>query len=223
MSKPRFDFYQTDTSVTVSIFIKGANEDDVQVNIGDSSLSVSVNLPATGAETALVIDPLFSRVNKEASSYKVYSTKIDVVLDKAAPGVQWRKLEADSSSVGAGTTPSYIAAAASSSAAPSASVPAATTTAAPTRPRSKWDTLKLDDDDDDEAKGGAGAGAEGEADINKFFQKLYADADEDTKRAMLKSYQESGGTTLSTDWSKVGQGRVETRPPEGMVAKKWEQ
>jgi suppressor of G2 allele of SKP1 len=38
----------------------------------------------------------------------------------------------------------------------------------------------------------------------RFFQQLYADADEDTRRAMLKSYQESGGTALSTNWKEVG-------------------
>jgi suppressor of G2 allele of SKP1 len=38
---------------------------------------------------------------------------------------------------------------------------------------------------------------------------------------MIKSYQESNGTALSTNWSEVGKKRVEISPPEGMVAKKW--
>ena len=45
--------------------------------------------------------------------------------------------------------------------------------------------------------------AGGDAAVNGFFQQLYANADEDTKRAMLKSYTESGGTSLSTDWKEV--------------------
>lgn len=57
--------------------------------------------------------------------------------------------------------------------------------------------------------------------VQGFFQKIYKDADPDTKRAMIKSYQESNGTSLSTNWSEVGKGPVETSPPEGMVAKKW--
>lgn len=43
----------------------------------------------------------------------------------------------------------------------------------------------------------------GDAAVNSFFQQIYAGADEDTRRAMLKSYTESGGTALSTDWNEV--------------------
>lgn len=37
---------------------------------------------------------------------------------------------------------------------------------------------------------------------------------------MMKSFTESNGTCLSTNWDEVGKGTVETRPPEGMIAKK---
>lgn len=45
--------------------------------------------------------------------------------------------------------------------------------------------------------------------VDGFFKKLYAGADDDTRRAMMKSYQESGGTALSTDWKDVGKRRVD--------------
>jgi hypothetical protein len=32
---------------------------------------------------------------------------------------------------------------------------------------------------------------------------------------MMKSYQESGGTTLSTNWDEVKKGKVEVKPPAG--------
>ena len=57
--------------------------------------------------------------------------------------------------------------------------------------------------------------------MNEFFQKLYADADEDTRRAMMKSYVESGGTTLSTNWDEVRKAPVTVKPPEGSEYKKW--
>lgn len=45
--------------------------------------------------------------------------------------------------------------------------------------------------------------------VDGFFKKLYANADADTRRAMVKSYVESNGTSLSTNWSEVGKGKVQ--------------
>lgn len=45
--------------------------------------------------------------------------------------------------------------------------------------------------------------------VDGFFKKLYAGADPDTRRAMMKSFYESKGTALSTNWSEVGKGPVE--------------
>lgn len=61
----------------------------------------------------------------------------------------------------------------------------------------------------------------GDAALNSFFQKIFSDADEDTKRAMMKSYQESGGTALSTNWDEVGKAKMEVKPPAGSEWKKW--
>ncbi|OJD22394.1 hypothetical protein ACJ73_06262 [Blastomyces percursus] len=49
--------------------------------------------------------------------------------------------------------------------------------------------------------------------VDSFFKKLYAKADPDTRRAMVKSYYESEGTALSTNWSEVGKSKVEVKPP----------
>ncbi|OAP60144.1 hypothetical protein AYL99_05146 [Fonsecaea erecta] len=45
--------------------------------------------------------------------------------------------------------------------------------------------------------------------VDGFFKKLYASADEDTRRAMMKSFYESNGTALSTNWKEVGSKKVE--------------
>ena len=48
--------------------------------------------------------------------------------------------------------------------------------------------------------------------LQNLFQTLYKDADDDTKKAMMKSYQESGGTALSTNWKEVSAGKVPVQP-----------
>jgi len=61
-----------------------------------------------------------------------------------------------------------------------------------------------------------------DADVNSLFSKIFESGDENTKKAMMKSMQESGGTVLSTNWDEVGKKRVEVSPPDGMEFKKWD-
>lgn len=39
--------------------------------------------------------------------------------------------------------------------------------------------------------------------VDAFFQKIYKNATEDQRRAMMKSFQTSNGTVLSTNWDDV--------------------
>jgi len=63
---------------------------------------------------------------------------------------------------------------------------------------------------------------EPEEDVNSLFAKIYNSGDENTRRAMMKSMQESNGTVLSTNWEEVGKKQVEVSPPDGMEYKKWD-
>ncbi|KAI0449423.1 SGS-domain-containing protein [Xylaria acuta] len=97
-------------------------------------------------------------------------------------------------------------------------VAAKTSSSAPAYPTSSrkgpknWDNID-DGDDEDPSKNG---------DVNSFFQQIYKDADEDTKRAMMKSFVESNGTALSTSWSDAKSKTYKTQPPDGVEAKEWE-
>lgn len=68
------------------------------------------------------------------------------------------------------------------------------------------------------AEGSTGEGGEGagksEKDLEAFFQSIYGDLGEEGKRAMMKSFTESGGTVLSTDWGDVGARKVIPQPPK---------
>lgn len=69
-----------------------------------------------------------------------------------------------------------------------------------------WSNFLIKDDDDKS---------------EDFFANLYKDVDDDTRRAMMKSYVESNGTVLTTNWEEAKEKTFETSPPEGMEAKKW--
>ena len=44
---------------------------------------------------------------------------------------------------------------------------------------------------------------EEEKSVDSFFQRIYKNATDEQRRAMVKSFQTSGGTVLSTNWSEV--------------------
>ncbi|XP_026479045.1 protein SGT1 homolog [Ctenocephalides felis] len=83
----------------------------------------------------------------------------------------------------------------------------------PTKANEKWEQIARDFEEEK---------PEGDAALNALFQKIYGESNEDVRRAMNKSFMESGGTVLSTNWNEVGKEKVEVRPPDGMEYKKWD-
>ncbi|OMO66289.1 Tetratricopeptide TPR-1 [Corchorus olitorius] len=135
--------------------------------------------------------------------YEVMSTKIEIRLTKAEP-IQWTSLEFTREV-----------------ALPQRVNLLSVTAERPVYPSSKpkrvdWDKLEAQVKEEKDEK------LDGDAALNKFFRDIYQDADEDTRRAIQKSFVESNGTVLSTNWKEVGAKKVEGSPPDGMEMKKWE-
>ncbi|KAF4632536.1 hypothetical protein G7Y89_g5598 [Cudoniella acicularis] len=208
--KIREEFYQTSTNVTIEILAKGVPQKETQVEIQEGELGVSFPL-GTGTYD-YTITPLFRRVDPSKSSFRITPHKIEIILHKAVPGIKWPTLEGTEKIVSSATVPEddeKIKAAVLEAQKEKEKAPAYPTSSR-TGPKN-WDKVVEDKADEDE-----------EAGVDDFFKKLYKGSDDDTRRAMMKSYIESNGTSLSTNWDQVGTQTFQTEPPEGMEAKKWD-
>ena len=84
----------------------------------------------------------------------------------------------------------------------------------PTSSRNKgtnWDKLATDfmaSEEESSKTAAKDPNAGGDKALNELFQKLYADATDDQRKALVKSYTESNGTALSTDWDSVKKVRL---------------
>ncbi|KAI0068222.1 SGS-domain-containing protein [Artomyces pyxidatus] len=208
----RHEYYETDEKLTVSIFDRGADPEQVVVKFEPRSVSLRgpslfVVVYEHGGKK-LVLSPLKGQIDPNQSDFVVGKVKTELRLVKAAQG-RWGGLIGDS--------PDPLA---SSSFVPSP-VPEKAGTTLP-QARKNWDKITTTVLEAEKPKTSQeDPNVNGDNTLNEFFQSLYGNADEDTRRAMIKSFQESGGTALSTNWSEVGKAPVPIQPPKGSEARKW--
>ncbi|KAK0636064.1 SGS domain-containing protein [Bombardia bombarda] len=228
--KLRSDFYQSNTHVAVSLFGKGIKKEELKVEFSDKQVQIGP-IPR---EVAPYVKPgdreststlfLGGEIVPSGSRWSATTRKIELVLRKATPGVKWSTWGEEkigsvafseaAESAKANKQPAAAAqAAAAAASAPSivadAHVPAYPTSSK-TGPKD-WDKLEDGEEDDQEKQ-----------DVNFFFKQLYKGAAPEQQRAMMKSFTESNGTALSTDWNDVKARKVETLPPDGVEVKKWD-
>nr|XP_027784718.1 protein SGT1 homolog isoform X2 [Marmota flaviventris] len=160
-SKIKYDWYQTESQVIITLMIKNVQKNDVNVEFSEKEIEIKMKKPEA---------------------------------------VRWEKLE------GQGDVPTskqFIADV--KNLYPSSS-----------HYTRNWDKLvgEIKEEEKNEK-------LEGDAALNKLFQQIYSDGSDEVKRAMNKSFMESGGTVLSTNWSDVGKRKVEINPPDDMEWKKY--
>lgn len=89
-------------------------------------------------------------------------------------------------------------------------------TAPPPIHKQNWDKLAKEVEKSEETE------AQSEEALNQLFKKIYSNASPEVQKAMNKSFSESGGTVLSTNWDEVSKGKVDVKPPNGTEFRKWD-
>ncbi|XP_034946021.1 protein SGT1 homolog [Chelonus insularis] len=200
--KIKYDWYQTESNVVITVLTK--NAENVKVQFEDFTLSVGAKLPS-GNEYSLELD-LAHHIVPQQCSFKVVPSKIEIKLKKR-DALRWTVLEGNPAvSDSVQPIPREILQSNQPPKYPSSS-----------KKSKDWNKVEkeLEKQEADEK-------LEGDAALNSLFQKIYCSGSDEVRRAMNKSFQESGGTVLSTNWSDVGQNKVEMRPPDGMEWKSWD-
>ncbi|XP_031711177.1 protein SGT1 homolog isoform X1 [Anarrhichthys ocellatus] len=189
----KHDWYQTESQVIVTVMAKNVPKDGVCVNFMEKELSATIQL-ASGENYNLDLHLLFPIVPQQ-SNFKILTTKVEFKLKKT-DAMRWEKLEGEGqeSNIKHFDPNQY----------PSS------------HSACNWDKVMVDLGEEEKTEK-----LEGDAALNKLFQQIYCDGTDEVKRAMNKSFMESGGTVLSTNWVDVGKRKVEMNPPEDVEFKKY--
>ncbi|XP_066562766.1 protein SGT1 homolog isoform X2 [Amia ocellicauda] len=190
----KYDWYQTESQVIVTILVKNTTKDDVNIQFEERMLHAAIKLPS--GEDFNLETHLLHPIDPQQSTFKILSSKIEIKMRKTE-AIRWEKLEGEGAQACVKHfTPSQY---------PSSS-----------HYTKNWDKLVVDIKEEEKNEK-----LEGDAALNKLFQQIYSDGSDEVKRAMNKSFMESGGTVLSTNWMDVGKRKVDVSPPDDAEWKKF--
>lgn len=202
VSRPRYDWYQTSSDVYINIMVKKLKKEEISVSFGENEVTVDIHQEGGLSCSLLIL--LAHAVVEGKCSFKVLSSKIELKMRKAE-GLQWSTLE---------TTPRETQKDPQKA---EKEEPVHHKYPSSSHYTRNWDKLVAEVKAEEKEEK-----PEGDAALNKLFQKIYGDGSDEVKKAMNKSFMQSGGTVLSTNWQEVGKEEVAVKPPDGMEWKKYE-
>jgi suppressor of G2 allele of SKP1 len=214
--KISYKWHQTDNRVYIEINFALKKKEDLNITIGNRKVSIS--FPVDGSSNYELNLDLFDEIDAQNSAYNVHLNRIEVQLEKILKGRNWTLLERPDSvneKILETVVPKPVG---QDNAAPQG-VPSY-----PSSSKTKKDWSKIDREIEEDMKKNKDDYAD-EDPLNKFFKEIYKNSDENTRKAMMKSFQTSGGTVLSTNWDEVKQkdyeGKDRPDAPNGQEYKEW--
>jgi len=184
----KHEWFQSVNFVEIGIFARNIKREQVEVSAQEQSLSVHVKLSAD--ETYALDLELCDTIVPEKTEVECLPPKVEIKLHKKNL-VKWTALER------ASNAPVPVQAWADTSQVDKNKYPSSS------KKTIDWGAIDKTIEEDK---------LEGDAALNKVFQDIFKNGSEEQRRAMMKSFVESGGTVLSTNWDEVGKGEVDLRP-----------
>lgn len=220
---PKYQYYQSDKVMTISILEAGVRQEDLTVQF--ESKHILVTLCKNGIDFTVIAGYLYSEIDVEKSKVVFKEEKVLVKLRKIEQ-YEWPELMGKSDDSTKAKKKNTVSTenlkdddATTGLPKKIPSVPEDTKVPRPYSSHRDWDAIEKNIIEDEKNEK-----PEGDEAMNKLFKQIYGNATDDTRRAMVKSFQTSGGTVLSTNWDEVKTKDYEKErtAPKGVEWKTWD-